>query len=79
MNILFHCASRLIAIGTFAVIVPTLASASNAGQTASLKVAMGPTSAAQKNQGQGTTANSDAVEPKPHNPVKHHRRRHHHQ
>ena len=77
MNMLFRCASRLIAVGALTVILATLASASSAEQTATFKVAMGPTSAAQKNQGPPATASSDALEPKPHHHIKHHRRHHH--
>ena len=74
MNTLFRCAARLIAAGAFAVTVPTLASASDAEQTRSFKLAMGPMSAAQKNQSPGTVADSDPVETKPH----HHIKPHHH-
>lgn len=82
MNMLFRCASRLIAFGAFALIVPTLASASNVLPSNSFKLAMGPMSAAQKNQSQGMSEKSDAAEIKPHHRIKphhhiKHRRPHH--
>lgn len=83
MNVVHRHALRLIAVGAFAVIVPTLALASSAEQTPSFKLAMGPMSAAQKNQGPGTAEQSGSVEAKPHHRIKphHHRikhpRRHH--
>jgi len=51
MNMLFRCASRLIAVGALTLTVPTFASASDATPGNSFKLAMGPMSAAQKNQG----------------------------
>jgi hypothetical protein len=70
MSMLFCCASRLIAVGALAVIVSTPASASDIGRTKSFKLAMGPMSAAQKNQG-GTAADASPAEP-------HHWHRHRH-
>jgi len=50
MTIVSHCAKRLIVIGAFIVIASAFASASDLKNDASFKLAMGPTSAAQKNQ-----------------------------
>lgn len=75
MNMLFRCASRLIAVGAFAVMVPALASASDNEPGKGFKLAMGPMSAPQKNQNQGMAEKSDAVEIKPQH-HKHHRRHH---
>jgi len=74
MHIRFRYATRLIAFCVVALAVSTPALASAIEQTGSFKLAMGPMSAAQKNQGQGTEANSEAVEIKPH----HHAKPHHH-
>jgi hypothetical protein len=71
MNMLFRCALRLFAVGAF-VIVLAPASASDVEQTKRLKLAMGPMSAAQKNQG-GAVADAAPVEPRHH----WHRHRHH--
>ena len=79
MNMLFRCASRLIAVSDLTLIVPSLASASK--QNVNFKLAMGPMSASQKNQ--GVSEKSDQVEIKPHHqhlkPHHHskHRRMHH--
>ena len=70
MNMLFCCASRLIAVGALTLTVPTFASASDATPGNSFKLAMGPMSAAQKNQG----ASEKPGEVKPH----HRRIRAHH-
>jgi hypothetical protein len=70
MNMLFRCASRLIAVGALTLIVPTFALASDIAPSSSFKLAMGPMSAAQKNQG-GTTADAAPAEP-------HHWHRHRH-
>jgi hypothetical protein len=72
MNMLFRCASRLIVICAFTLIPPTFASASDATPSDSFKLAMGPMSAAQKNQG----ASEKADEVKPHHHIK--QRRVHH-
>jgi hypothetical protein len=83
MNIVFRCAARLIAASAFVIIIPTLASASNVERDASFKLAMGPMSAAQKNQGT-STAESAPAEPhlvpmhRPRHGYSHHRPRHHH-
>lgn len=74
MNTLFCCASRLVVAGALTLIVPTFASASDVAPNNGFKLAMGPMSAAQKNQ--GAAENSDKVEIKPHHRIKH-RRRHH--
>jgi len=63
-----------VAIGAFAIAVPQLASASDFENGATFKLAMGPMSAAQKNQ--GTTAKSDEVVPMPHHHTRH-RHKHH--
>jgi len=76
MNIPLYLAARLIAVGAFAHMVPTLAAASDIELSKSFKLAMGPMSAAQKNQSQGAVANSDQVEIRPQHRIKQ-RRRHH--
>ncbi|MGA2997642.1 hypothetical protein [Bradyrhizobium sp.] len=75
MNMLFRCASRLIAVGALTLAVPTFASASDATPSNSFKLAMGPTSAAQKNQ--GVAEKTDEAEIKPHHRIKPHRHRKH--
>jgi hypothetical protein len=72
MSMLFCCASRLIAVGALTLTVPTFASASDATPGNSFKLAMGPMSAAQKNQ---SGAVADAVPAEPHH---WHRHRHIH-
>ena len=75
MNMLFRCASRLIAAGAITLTVPTFASASDATPGNSFKLAMGPMSAAQKNQ--GTAETYGEVEIKPHHRIKpHHHSKH---
>jgi hypothetical protein len=80
MNMLFRCTSRLIVTGALTLVVPTLASASDLDQAKSFKLAMGPTSAAQKNQGPAEKSDEVEIKPrhhiKPHHHVKH-RRMHH--
>jgi len=78
MNMPFRRASRLIAVGACALVVPTLASASDFDQAKSFKLAMGPMSAAQRNQGNAT---AEAAPAAPHLvPGQHHshHRPHHH-
>jgi hypothetical protein len=80
MNMLFRCASRLVVAGALTLIVPTFASASDVAPNDGFKLAMGPMSAAQKNQ--GAAAKPDGVEIKPRHRITHghqvkHRRRHH--
>jgi hypothetical protein len=79
VNVVHHHTLRLIAVSAFAVILPTLASASSAEQTARFKLAMGPMSAAQKNQGPGTAEQSGSVKAKPHHRIKPHYHRIKHQ
>jgi hypothetical protein len=80
MNMLFRSASHLVMAGALTLIVPTFASASDVAPSNGFKLAMGPMSAAQKNQ--GAAEKSDAVEIKPRHRITHghhvkHRRRHH--
>jgi hypothetical protein len=83
MSIVSRCAVRLIAAGAFAVIIPAVASAFDIERTGRFELAMGPMSAAQKNQGQGMAEQSGSAEVKPRDRIKHHhhrvkhRRRHH--
>jgi hypothetical protein len=83
MNIMYRCATRLIAASAFVIIIPTLAAASDVERDASFKLAMGPMSAAQKNQS-NSTAEAAPAEPRlvpTHHPRRHHahyRPRHHH-
>jgi hypothetical protein len=83
MNMPFRYASRLIAAGAFALTVPTLASASDLDQASSFKLAMGPMSAPQKNQG-NSTAGATPEEPhlvpkyRPRHHYSHHWPRHRH-
>jgi len=74
MNIMFRCAARLIAIGAFIVVIPAFAHASGVEREASFKLAMGPMSAAQKNQG---TSTAEAAPAGPHLVPRHHPRHHH--
>ena len=66
MNIVPHHLVRLVAICAFAT-VPQIAPVSGSEKCATFQLAMGPTSAALKNQ-QGNTAKSDdaVVEPRRH-------------
>ncbi len=65
----------LVAIGAFAIAVPQPGSASDVENGTAFKLAMGPISAAQKNQ--GATAHSDEVVPTPHHHHTRHRHKHH--
>ncbi|SHN86841.1 hypothetical protein [Bradyrhizobium erythrophlei] len=78
MNMLFRCASRLIAVSVFALSIPAHASSPDIESTKGFKLAMGPTSAAPKNKGPAMTE-SGSVEVKPRHRVKphHHRIKHH--
>jgi hypothetical protein len=85
MNMPFRCPSRLIVAIALNCFVPTLVVptfASTSGPDSSFKLAMGPMSAAQKNQNPEVVEKSDAVEIKPshhvkrHHRIKHHRRHH---
>jgi hypothetical protein len=74
MNMFFRYASRLIAVGAFILIVPTLVFASDRDRASGFKLAMGPMSAAQKNQGSPA---AEAAPAEPHlGPT--YRPRHHH-
>jgi hypothetical protein len=64
----------LVAIGAFAIAVPQPSRASDFGDGVTFKLAMGPMSAAQKNQ--GMAAKSDEVVTKPHHHTRH-RHKHH--
>jgi hypothetical protein len=79
MNIMYRCATRLIAASAFVIIIPTLAAASDVERDTSFKLAMGPMSAAQKNQG-SSTAEAAPAEPSlvPRRHHAHYRPRHHH-
>jgi hypothetical protein len=58
MKIMGRHIMRLMGIGAIAIAIPQFASAADFESGAALKLAMGPTSAAQKNQGAGTTSDS---------------------
>jgi len=85
MNIMCRHVLLLAGIGAIAVAVPQLASAFDPDGDAAVKLAMGPMSAAQKNQG-STAAKSDTTGStcpegscwKPHHRYHHARRRHVH-
>jgi hypothetical protein len=72
MNRMFRRASRLIAVGALAIVVPTLADASDIERGTGFKLAMGPMSAPQRNQG------NSAAEMAPAEPHYHFRHRHRH-
>jgi len=77
MNILGRCILRLVAIG--AIAIPQLASAFDSGSGAAVKLAMGPTSAAQKNQRVQTASDSTVAKCVPSGgtcPKSHHRSKH---
>jgi hypothetical protein len=65
MNIMSRHILRLVGIGIFAIAVPQLASASEASKGATYEVAMGPTSAAQKNHRQSKVSEAPDTAPKP--------------
>jgi hypothetical protein len=69
MSIVPRHVLRLMGIGAFAIAIPQFALASDSENSAPLKLAMGPMSAAQKNQGE--SAKSDAAVIKPHHRSKH--------
>jgi hypothetical protein len=69
MNIVPRHVVRLAALGTFAMALPLVASAHDFENGATFQLAMGPMSAAQKNQ--GTSATSDDAPVKPHRHIKH--------
>jgi hypothetical protein len=74
MNIMGRHVLRLMGIGAVSIVIPQLALAFDSGNGASFKLAMGPTSAAQKNQSPPTTSDntgtkcspSEGTCPKPH-------------
>jgi len=65
MNIVPHHVVRLVAICAFAT-VPQLAPASGSENSATFQLAMGPTSAAQKNQGNTAKSDDAVVKPRRH-------------
>ena len=71
MNITSRRVLRLAGIGVFAIAVPQLASAFDSGSGTAFKMAMGPTSAAQKSQGPSKATDDTAAPPKPHHHAKH--------
>ncbi len=75
MNIVLWHAARLAAISVLAL-TPTFAS--GVERDGSLKMAMGPTSAAQKNQGRSADIIAGESRPVPSRHPSHHRTRHHH-
>ena len=75
MNMQFLRASRVIAVGALAVILPALACASDVDRGAGFKMAMGPTSAAQKNQ---ADAVGDAAPVEAYRHLRHRNRHKHH-
>jgi hypothetical protein len=58
MNIMGRRVLRLVGIGVIAIAIPQLALASDSGSGATFKLAMGPTSAALKNQGASTVSDN---------------------
>ena len=76
MNRIFRRASRLIAVGTLAIVVPTLADASDIERGTGFKLAMGPMSAPQKNQSRSMDTKSDEAPIRPHHRATH-RHKHH--
>ena len=76
MNLVPRRVVKLAAICALATALPQLASASGSENGASFRVAMGPMSAAQKNQ--GTPGGSDQVAAEPRHHAKHHRAKHRH-
>ena len=81
MNIMGRLVLRLVGIGAVAIAIPQLASAFDSENGSAFKLAMGPTSAAQKNQGPRTASDttvakctpSEGTCPKPHHRSKHRR------
>ena len=78
MNIVLQYVTLLTTIGAFIAIAPVIASASDLENDASFKLAMGPTSAAQKNQSGAVEAAQGEPRPVPRRHPTHHRMRHHH-
>ena len=75
MNIVLCHVSRLLVVGAMIVVIPQFASAA-AGNGPTFSFAMGPMSAAQKNQ--GTSTQPGGVVTRPHYRLKHRHRRSHH-
>jgi len=71
MNVMGRHALRLIGIGAIAIAIPQFASAFDSADGATFKLAMGPTSAAQKNQGAQSTSDTPVPTPKPRAKHKH--------
>jgi hypothetical protein len=61
MNIIGRRVLRLVGIVAIAVSIPQLAPAFDSGNGAEFKLAMGPTSAAQKNQSLSTNSDASAA------------------
>ena len=76
MNIVPRHVVQLAAICALAITSPQLVSASGSENGATFWLAMGPMSAAQKNQGTPGKSDEVAVEPRHH--AKHHRAKHWH-
>jgi hypothetical protein len=76
MNVVPRYALRLIAMTVFLLASSHLAVASDTASGPTFRLAMGPMSAAQKNQGQGTAATSGEGQTRPHHRIRH-RRIHH--
>jgi hypothetical protein len=74
MNVMGRHVLRLMGIGAVAIAIPQLASAFDSANGAAFRLAMGPTSAAQKNQTPPTTSDNTGTKctptegtcPKPH-------------
>jgi hypothetical protein len=71
MNIVPRHVVRLVAIYAFAMAFPQLASASDSANGATFQLAMGPMSAAQKNQGNVAKPDNAMVEPRRHTKRRH--------
>jgi hypothetical protein len=65
MNIMGRHVLQLIGIGAFAIAIPQFASAADPADGAAFKLAMGPTSAAQKNQSAQSTTDTPIPIPRP--------------
>jgi hypothetical protein len=76
MNIVPRHVVQLAAICALAMASPQLVSASGSENGTTFRLAMGPMSSAQKNQ--GTPAKSDGVTVEPRHHANHHRARHRH-
>jgi hypothetical protein len=61
MDIMGRRVLRLVGIGAIAIAVPQLAMASDSANGATFKLAMGPTSAAQKTQSSSTTSDNSVA------------------